>query len=72
MASRGQVRVSKVRVFRTNSISGARHRGRQPSWQIPDLNLGDPLVGCEQKEAGLVTYRAWPPEVKIGFLWLGF
>ena len=35
--SRGQVRISRVRVFRVmvfiaNSVSGVRHRRRQPSW----------------------------------------
>ena len=40
-----RVRVSRVMVFKVNSVSGARHRGSQPSWSKPGLNPGDPLVG---------------------------
>ena len=46
--SRGQVTVSRVRVFRVNSVSSARHRGGgggQPCWPKSSLNPGDPLVG---------------------------
>ena len=59
--SRVQVIVSRVRVFRVNSVSGARHRGRQPNLPESDLNTRDPLVGCRQSEAGLVTDFAWTP-----------
>ena len=57
--------------FRDNSVSGARHGGRQPRWRKPGLNSGDPLVGCQQSEASLLTDRVWIPGGKLGFLELG-
>ena len=50
LGSRGQARVSRVRirVLRTNSVTGARHTEGQPNWQKPRLNLGNPLVGFER------------------------
>ena len=37
--SRGQVRVSMVRVFRVNSANGAMHKGRQTGWPKPGLEV---------------------------------
>ena len=68
----GGVRVSRVRISRLNLAIWARHRVRQPSWMKPGQNPGDPLVGCQQSEASLVTESARTLGAKLGFLRLGF
>ena len=42
--SMGQVRVSRVRIFRINSVSGTRQRGTQPTWPKPGLSTNVTLV----------------------------
>ena len=42
----GQVRDSRVRVIRVNSVSGVRHRRRQTAWEKQGLNPRDPAGGC--------------------------
>ena len=68
----GQIRASRIRVSRVNSVSGAKHRGSQPSGPKPGLNPDNLLVGCRQSKAGLVTDHAWAPGAKLRFLGLGF
>ena len=72
LASKGQDRVSRIRVVWAISVSGARHGGRQPKLPKHRLYPADPLGGCCQSEAGLVTDHAWPSVAKLGFLSLGF
>ena len=67
-----QVRVSRVRVSRANSASGAMQCERQPTWLKPSLIPGNPLDGCRRSEASLVRDSAWPSGCKLEFLVLGF
>ena len=67
-----QVWVSRVRVSRVNSVSDAMYRERYPTWPNAGQITDDPLVGCWQSEAGLVTDHVSTPGGKLGFLWLEF
>ena len=67
-----RLRISRVRVSRANSVSGAMQSERQPTWPKPSLIPGDPLDGCRRSEARLVRDSTWPPGCKLGFLVLGF
>ena len=56
---------ARVRDFRINSASGARHRCRQPKWQALGLSTEDQLVGYREIDP-LMTACNWYAGGKLG------